>query len=171
VTIDVTVPEGSADDFDLFTLIVTSDQGAVASLPARLEALAAAAALQIDQSAIEAYVVRGGQEFVSFSVTNAGSLASGPITVVLPALDWLSAPAGVVLESLAPGATTTVELALTPGADVPISVFQGSLLVTDAAGANVRLPFAFTTAEDAVGALRISVADELVSGVSTHGTV
>lgn len=105
-------------------------------------------------------MLRGGQRIVSFEVTNTGGAATGPLQVQLPTdTPWLKLGSTAQMPSLAPGEKTTITLILTPGADLPLQRYDGTINVV---GHNsyVTVPFQFRAVSEAVGDVQITVTDE-----------
>ncbi|MBQ4204249.1 MAG: hypothetical protein II655_11180, partial [Thermoguttaceae bacterium] len=74
------------------------------------------ALLTADTQNLSHVMTVGEQKIVEFEICNESGVASGPISVVLPQLDWLSCIDGNTLDSLAPGEARTVRLLLSPAA-------------------------------------------------------
>jgi len=102
----------------------------------------------------------GAQAIVQFNVMNAGGAPSGPLTLSVPAVPWLSVASLNPLPSLAPGQSNPVTLVLTPAANLALGPYTGDLAV-NSAGAGVQIPFTFNAVSDAHGALLIQSVDEL----------
>ncbi|MDF0598562.1 Ig-like domain-containing protein, partial [Psychromarinibacter halotolerans] len=163
ITLDLnaTMPEVTAYDFTDVVVRVTSDQGAETSANVRIDPVSSLADLVIEQTSIEGFALRGEQELVSFTITNEGSTASAPITVLLPELDWMGLATPQVIESLGAGESREIFVSLTPDDDVPFGTFSGSISVSEAGGDFASLPFTFYTASDATGTLELNLVDEL----------
>jgi hypothetical protein len=140
-------------------LHITSAEGAVLDVPLNVTVVPLTPQLVANPGFLERGMVRGQQAVVSFVVSNLGGAPSGDLHVLLPSAPWLSLATASTIPSLAPGATATVILTLTPAADLPLTVFSGSLALV---GSNVELslPFSFRSVSTAVGDIRVSVVDE-----------
>lgn len=102
----------------------------------------------------------GDQTSVEFTVENTGGKESGELTVLLPGgADWLTLATPANLPSLAPGATASITLLLTPPENLPLTAYNGSLVVRGDAS-QARLPFSFRAVSEETGDLEISVTDE-----------
>ena len=104
-------------------------------------------------------MLRGEQTILQFSVANLGGLATGPVSVSLPSLPWLSLASVSPMPALAPGETNTVTLILSPAPDLELTTYEGALLV-QAGDSAVNVPFEFRALSDAKGDLLVSVVDE-----------
>ncbi|HOC01340.1 MAG TPA: CARDB domain-containing protein, partial [Verrucomicrobiota bacterium] len=151
---DASMPRGT------IRLRVESVQGAVAEagLDVSVEALRPRLATEPDR--LRTGMPRGVARTVEFTVSNLGGLASGPLNVVLPTVDWMTVVTPSPLPSLEPGDSTQVSLLLTPPADLALGPYGGSLHVgNDSVGINV--PFTFRAISEAIGDLRLTAVDEL----------
>jgi hypothetical protein len=101
----------------------------------------------------------GGQSIVEFDLVNAGGKASGPITLSLPNVPWMSLATTNPMPALAPGETNRVTVLLTPSADLPLGPYTGNL-AANTAGGGVSIPFNFRAVSESKGDLRIEVVDE-----------
>lgn len=117
--------------------------------------------LRVAPQPLNAAALRGGQTTVDFDVFNDGTVASGPVQVLLPQITWLSALA-TNLPSISPGGSARVSLLLTPDADVPLESRQGTIVV-QSAGQTVPVGFDFVVVSDLTTNLRIEVVDEFTA--------
>ncbi len=141
-------------------LIVTSAEGAVIQIPVNVTIQTLAPNLVALPGQLVAGVTLGTQRLVSFQVVNLGSAASGPVSVSLPGLSWLSLASANPLPPLAPGATNTVTLRLAPPADLALTTYSGNLAL-NASGSALSVPFQFRALSEAKGDLKIVAVDEL----------
>src|SRR5204863_9723317 len=72
-------------------------------------------------------MTRGTRNIISVEVSNVGGAASGALEVQMPNVPWLSLVSEVNLPSLSPSDKTTLTLALSPAADLPLTRYDGSL--------------------------------------------
>ncbi|MDJ0846683.1 MAG: hypothetical protein QNJ08_20900, partial [Crocosphaera sp.] len=103
----------------------------------------------------------GEQTFVEIELSNEGGATANDIQVLLPDAPWLSLATADTIESLAPGESTNVTLALTPGNDLPLTEYQGNLFF-DAVGndGDLAVDFNFRAVSEATGDLAVNVIDE-----------
>jgi len=169
-TLEVTLPDMTGPDFEILNIQIDSVEGAVARTQVAVDPVASFADIVVDlddgiqdgpDTQLEAWMLRGDQEIVSFTITNEGSTASAPITVILPDLDWMGLVSPDVIQSLAPGESTDITLSLTPDAELPLAEFSGNLLVSEAGGDTESVEFSFTAVEDDTGSLMLTMTDEL----------
>src|SRR6185503_14998305 len=104
-------------------------------------------------------MLRDTQTFVFFDVSNNGGAPSGDLRVTLPPIPWLVLVSDSNVTSLLPGQKTTVTLALNPPADLPLTRYDGNLVLAGAS-TGVSVPFQFRALSVAVGDLNVSVTDE-----------
>ncbi len=142
-----------------FVLHITSAEGATLDVPGS----ASITPLRPQLVATPAFLARGmlrdTQTVVSFEVSNNGGAPSGDLRVTLPPIPWLALISASNVSSLLPGQKTTVTLALNPPANLPLTRYDGNLVLANA-GAGVSVPFQFRALSEAVGDLNVSVTDE-----------
>ncbi|HOK77001.1 MAG TPA: CARDB domain-containing protein, partial [Verrucomicrobiota bacterium] len=143
----------------LIRIVVTSDEGAALEVPLRVAITPRVPRLVAMPDRIEAGVQRGTQRTIPIKLVNAGGLNSGPITVSLPPVPWMSLATPNPMASLAPGETNTVLLQLMPGLDIQPGVHSGNLAV-NTPNTGLGLPFSIRILSEATGALLVSTADE-----------
>jgi autotransporter-associated beta strand protein len=158
LTLTVTAADATVTSAAL-TLRLTTAEGATLDVPVAVEIVALRSQLVADVGRLDAAVLRGQQRSVQFNVTNQGGRTTGPITVSLPAVPWLSLAGESTLPALGIGQSTTITLLLTPAADAPLTVYNGAVLLrgTDS---ELSMPFTFRTVSDARGNLLVTVVDE-----------
>ena len=160
IPVRYTLTSTSADAWKAeVTFHLESAEGVFADLPVRLTVLPLRAELAARPAYLERGMVRGEQAVTSFEVVNLGGAPSGPLTVLLPPLPWLSLASGETLPPLAPGEKATVTLRLHPPADLPLARYDGKLALVGAA-AGVSVPFHFRAISTAVGDLHVAVEDQ-----------
>jgi len=144
-----------------FTLNVTSAEGATVTVPVTVIVEANAPKLVVEPARIEAGMVRGGQQIVTFVQRNEGNTNSGPVNVRLPAsASWMRLSTPMPLAPLAPGDEIPITLQLIPDANLPLGEYAGSLVATDGVGASVAIPFSFLSLSDRTGQLTVRAEDE-----------
>ena len=142
-----------------FTVHLASAEGVALDLPVAVAVQPLLPRLAAAPSQLAATMLRGSQVIVQFDVLNLGGAASGPLTVNVPAVPWLSVASTNPLPSLSPGNSNLVTLVLTPAADLALGPYAGTLTV-NGSGAGLLVPFTFTAVSDAHGALRVHSTDE-----------
>ena len=157
----ITAPNDSVITQDSFNINLTSAEGVTASLPVFVDLERQVPRLVADTDTVTRGMLRGEQTFVEIELTNEGGATANDIQVLLPDAPWLSLATADTIESLAPGESTNVTLALTPSDDLRLTEYQGNIIF-DAAGndGDFGLDFNFRAVSEAVGTLDIKITDE-----------
>jgi Ca2+-binding RTX toxin-like protein len=140
-------------------VIVASAEGAVDMADTVVQVVPLRPVLSFDTTRLTDAMVRGDSEIVSVTLTNTGAVASGPLTVDLPAAPFLSLASPETLPSLVPGESVEISLLLRPPADLALATYDGSFSVSGT-GASATLPFSFVAISDATADLTINLQDE-----------
>src|SRR5581483_3045943 len=143
-----------------FAIQFSSAQGTTNNFTVNANMTALAPQLVATPASLSGVMVVGGQTLVSFSLANVGGAASGPVQVLLPSAPWLSLVTPASLPSLATGAGNVVTLALTPAANLALGPYTGALELFGS-GTQLQVPFSFDCVSSQVGALQVTVQDEL----------
>ncbi len=138
---------------------VTTAEGALETLELAVNVRLSAPELSATPSALSTGMVRGGQAFVDFTVTNIGGLTSGPLTIETPALPWLSVSSAQPLAPLGIGESVVITLRLAPAADLPLGPYTGAVVVSDPT-TSLNVPYAFNAISTATGNLNVYATDE-----------
>ncbi len=148
-----------------FLLNISSAEGASLDLPGAASIVPLRPQLVATPAFLARGMLRDTQTVVSFEVVNNGGAPSGDLRVTLPPIPWLALLSETNVLSLTPGQKTTVTLALNPPANLPLTRYDGNLVLAGA-GSGVSVPFQFRALSDAVGDLNVSVTDEYTYYVS-----
>ncbi|MGV3772119.1 MAG: CARDB domain-containing protein [Verrucomicrobiales bacterium] len=141
-------------------LKVSTTEGAIAYMPVSLTIAPHRATLVANPGVLSQGMLRGNQQLVEFNVSNVGGASSGPLEVRVPPVPWLSLVSPVALPALAPREVTRVVIRLSPPADLPLTRYDGSLVIGSSSSASVNVPFSFRAISEAVGDLRVEVKDD-----------
>ncbi|CCI03457.1 Calx-beta domain-containing protein [Microcystis aeruginosa] len=162
ISYTITAPNESPIIQDTFNINLTSAEGVSTTLPVTINLRHIFPNLVANTNLLSNGMLRGKQTPIEFTVTNNGGIATGDVRVILPNAAWLKLVSPVTLSSLNPGESSKVTLLLTPDANLPLTVYNGNL-VLDVVGndGDLSLPFSFRAVSDAVGSLQITVVDEL----------
>ncbi len=143
-----------------FRLRITSVEAPAVIVPITFNVVPLVSRLVATPGSLNKSMLVGDQTSVEFTVTNTGGLATGTLNVLLPTgADWLSLATPATLPSLAPGASTSITLLLTPAETLALTAYNGSLIVRGDA-TQVSVPFSFRAVSDETGDLEITVVDE-----------
>ena len=142
-----------------FGLRVSSSEGAQLSIPVDFIVAPPTAQLLAQPASLERGMLRGAQTLVSFEVVNQGGVASGDLAVALPVVPWLSLISTSPIPSLPPDGRTTLLLALSPPADLPLTRYDGTLALIGV-DTSLTVPFHFRALSEARGDVLLTVTDE-----------
>jgi uncharacterized repeat protein (TIGR03803 family) len=150
---DASVPQGT------IVLGVTSAQGATVDIPIQETVTPLTSHLVAIPGSLSAGMVLGQQSLIQFALANIGGLTSGPVTIQIPAVPWLSVASTNPISSIGPGGTNIVTLQLLPTTNMAFGPYRGSIIAL--AGQNaVTIPFTFNAVADASGSLQVTAVDE-----------
>ena len=145
-----------------FTVVVRSDQtGVVGATQADINVQVEAPAPKygIDCPEIKVGTQPGGDTIAQrITITNTGHAPMTGLTVIAPSLPWLFVSAGAA--TLAPGASTSLDLFINPGADVPYNVYADSIVLQSNAGTEV-IPVDVEVTSAITGSVAFSVTDDM----------
>ena len=144
-----------------FPITVTTIEGVTMQTVMGVNISLLTPSLSFNVGSLDASVLRGGSNSVSFKVTNTGGLETGPVQLLLPAVPWLTLASANPLPSIPPGGSADVSLLLAPDATVPLTLYTGSMAINPANGAGRGLGYNFRVVSDLRGDLTVDVVDEL----------
>src|SRR5690606_13993063 len=104
-------------------------------------------------------MLRGSQTLVEFTVANEGGRETGPLTLSLPDVPWMSAATPLTMSSIPAGDSAKVVLQLIPPADLGLGEYTGQIGI-NGAGISSAVPFSLRAISTATGSLSITVEDE-----------
>jgi RHS repeat-associated protein len=142
------------------TIDVTTAQGAVLDILLEVTVLPLTPSLATNPGYLDSGMLVGAQTLVSFTVVNNGGAPSGDLQVSLPSTSYLSLASPATIPSLAPGASSTVTVELSPPANLPLEEYAGTIAVSNGQ-TGIGIPFTFTAITSAVGNLQVLVDDDL----------
>jgi Concanavalin A-like lectin/glucanases superfamily/Immunoglobulin domain/Carboxypeptidase regulatory-like domain/Immunoglobulin I-set domain len=151
---------GNAPAQDQFSIVLASALGTTNLISVTATVVPAVPQLAVTPSSLNASMVQGGQTLVNFWVENIGGATSGPVSVDLPQVSWLTQVTPQPISPLAPGQSNEVTLALTPPSNLTLGANRGNLELTSS-NQELSVPFTFDCISTAVGALQVTVQDEL----------
>ncbi len=141
------------------TIHLTSAEGAVLDVPFAINVMSLNPQLVASPSPLVRGIQPGVQSFASFVVTNIGGATSGPVTISLPPLPWLSLTSTNPLPPLAPGEGVTVSLQMMPDSSVSLGDITGNILLSDGNVVESE-PFDFRVLTTGNGSLLVNSQDE-----------
>jgi RHS repeat-associated protein len=140
------------------TIQITTTQGAVLSILLEVSVAPLVPVLAANPAYLDSGMVVGDQSLLSFTITNNGGSPSGALTVSLPETSYMTLASPATIPSLAPGASSTVTVELTPPADLPLEEYTGSIGISGT-GTGISVPFTFIATTTATGTVTILVDD------------
>ncbi|MBI1304961.1 MAG: hypothetical protein GC172_14430, partial [Phycisphaera sp.] len=164
----VSVAENSSGGTLRFTLITPKTTAKVAEFP--VLAIEALPQLVASPASIVREMLVGELDYVNVTITNAGPVATGALSVQVASSPFASLATPAALPPLAPGASTVVSLQLNPAEDLVLGPYTANpwIAVTDLSneGLGVGVPMTFNATSDATGLVRIRTTNEF----SFYGT-
>jgi hypothetical protein len=143
-----------------FQLRILSKEAPAITVPISFTVVPLVSRLIANPGSLNKSMLVGSQTSVEFTVTNTGGLETGPIQVLLPSgAGWLTLSTPANFPSLDPGASTSITLLLTPPENLPLTAYNGSLVVRSEDN-QVSIPFSFRAVSEETGELQITVVDE-----------
>ena len=142
----------------VITIALTTTQGAVLDLLVGVSVDPLKPVLAANPGYLDTGMVVGDQTLVSFTVVNNGGAPSGALDVSLPSTSYMTLASPATIPSLAPGASTTVTVELTPPASLPLEEYTGTIGI-GGPGIGMSVPFTFTAITTAVGNVSVLVDD------------
>ena len=143
----------------MVTIQVTTTQGAVLDILLGVTVAPLTPVLAANPGYLDSGMVVGAQSLVSFTVVNNGGAPSGDLQVNLPATSYMSLVSPATIPSLAPGASSTVTVELTPPSDLPLEEYTGTIGI-GGAQTGISVPFTFTAITTATGNVQVLVDDD-----------
>lgn len=151
----------TANDWERIYFQISSDEGATLDLSTYYYARAAKASLKANITSIQTTMCKGAERNYTFTVTNQGKGHSGPISVVIPDVSWLSLMTPVSIPSLANGESASITLKLAPGNEQAVNVpIYGTIGINCENGTGIPLPYRIETVSEQTGRLLVDVCDE-----------
>lgn len=152
--------DGAAPARAEFTLRVSTSEGVVRRMPVSVTVEPKRARLAVEPGSLETGVVRGESRVVNLRVRNMGGATSGPVTLTLPAIEWMRPTVPEALAAMEPGEARDFGLVLAPPTGVALTDFAGQFRIDDGE-VGTTVPFRIRTISRAVGDLRIRAVDEV----------
>lgn len=159
-TLTPTAPT-AGNDWQEIPLRLTTAEGASLDLTLYHYARSPRARLTASLERIATTMTKGASREYSFTISNTGKGATGPITLSLPPSGWMQTATPATMASLESGETTTVTLRLTPTDDMALNVpVTGQIGINCANGAGLALPYEVEPVSESTGTLTVDVCDE-----------
>jgi hypothetical protein len=107
----------------LVTIQVNSAEGPVAQASLFVTIAPLRSVLATFPNTLYSAMPIGGQQRVQFTLANLGGVTTGPVTISVPNLPWLSVATTNPFAGMSPGQSNTITLLLTPAADLPLGPY------------------------------------------------
>ncbi|TWU48574.1 hypothetical protein Poly51_44740 [Rubripirellula tenax] len=143
-----------------FAIRITSNEAPAITVPIDVTVIPLVSQLIASTERLDKGMLVGDQTSVEFTITNDGGRETGELQVLLPGgADWLTLATDSTLPSLEPGESAPVTLLLTPPSDLPLTAYNGNLIVRGS-DSELSMPFSFRAVSEATGDLQVTVTDE-----------
>ena len=147
----------------------TSDEGAETNFSIWFYCMQPRAALHVSPNSINTTMTKGNSKIVDVMLTNNGTGETGKVTVSLPDVPWLSVVGSDTLSSIAVNDTAYFSLRLSPGNDIALTPYSGSIAITSERGDGVSLPYYITAVSSSTGDVLVDVTDDFTyNGDGSH---
>ncbi|HSH16070.1 MAG TPA: carboxypeptidase-like regulatory domain-containing protein, partial [Verrucomicrobiae bacterium] len=143
----------------VFPVVIKSNQGCQRQALFTVQIVPLRPQLVAGPAFLNRGMVRGEQSLVPVSIRNVGGVPTGPLDVLLPESEWLKIAGTNQLESLEPGASTSITLLLSPATDLPLIIHGGTIAI-NGVNSSLGVPFQFRAMSAAQGDLRIAATDD-----------
>ncbi|MCC5839216.1 MAG: chitobiase/beta-hexosaminidase C-terminal domain-containing protein [Opitutales bacterium] len=143
-----------------FPVFVTTAEGVEIETQIRVRINLLQPSLSFSPNALNVSVLRGVSRSESIQVTNTGGLETGPVQISLPDLPWLKLASANPMPSIPPGGSASISFNLAPDANVPLTLFTGTLGVNPANGGDRPVNYRIRTVSDLRSDLAIEVVNE-----------
>jgi len=151
----------TGNDWQRIYFQVVSDEGATLDLTTFYFARTAKASLKASISSIQTTMCKGVERTYTFTISNQGKGNSGPISVLIPDVSWLSLLTPATMPSLASSESATISLKFAPGNEQAVNVpIYGTIGINCENGTGIPLPFRIETVSEQTGSLLVDVCDE-----------
>ncbi len=141
------------------TIQVNTTQGAVLDILLGVSLAPLTPLLATNPGYLDSGMVVGDQALISFTVVNHGGSPSGDLQVSLPTTPYMTLASPATIPSLAPGASSTVTVELSPASSLPLGQYTGTIGVGGTL-TGISVPFTFTAITTAVGDVHVLVDDD-----------
>ncbi len=153
-----TVSQGNGYEEALFEFVTA--EGVTMNMTCYYYCLPRQGALSVYPSSVSTTMQRSAQKVLSFQISNRGNGDTGPITVSLPNVPWMSMMGESTLPSMQAGDSCAFSILLAPSASLPLNQYNGSIAVNCANGSGFSIPYHLTAVADTSTTLIVDVTDD-----------
>jgi subtilisin family serine protease len=150
----------TGDSYEEVVINVTSDEGVSMNLTCYYYCRPRRGALEVYPSSVVTTARRGAQKVLSFQIANNGNGETGPITIGLPNVGWMSVMGDNILESLPAGDSCAFSILLSPNANVGLNQYSGTFAVNCSNGNGFSIPYQIEITADTTTRLVVDVTDD-----------
>ena len=142
------------------TFVISSDEGITMNLTCYYYCHQGRGELDVYPPSFVTTMRRNVQKMLSFQITNNGHDETGPITVSLPNVEWMSVKGSTTLPSVAVGDSCSFTIQLFPDDNVSLTQYEGSIAVNCSNGNGIAIPYVIEATTDSTGTLVVDVTDD-----------
>lgn len=139
---------------------LTSDEGVTMNMTCYYYCRQRRGSMDIYPPSVTTTMQRNAQKVLSFQITNRGNGETGPITVSLPDVEWMSLVGDATMESLQVGDSCSFSIMLFPDSNVSLNQFTGHIAVNCTNGNGTSIPYNILAVADASTDLVVDVTDD-----------
>ena len=141
-------------------LLATSSEGAEMNISIWYYCMEARGALDVLPKSLTTTMTKGFSKIVDVMLTNNGTAETGDIYIDLPDVEWMSVVGSDTLSSIPVNDTAYFSLRFSPGEDIQLGQFSGSIAINSERGDVYSMPYTITAVSDITGSLVIDVTDD-----------
>ncbi len=147
-------------DYEVATFLISSDLGITMNLTCYYYCYRGRGELDVYPYSIATTMTRNRQKMLSFQITNNGVGETGPITIDLPNVEWMSVMGGNTIESVPVGDSCAFTIKLAPDDNVNLNQYTGTIAVNCGNGNGISIPYQLEATSDSTGTLVVDVTDD-----------
>ncbi|MBL9180966.1 MAG: chitobiase/beta-hexosaminidase C-terminal domain-containing protein [Verrucomicrobiaceae bacterium] len=141
-------------------LRLTSSEGALLDLPVKVTKMPVFSQLAADPVQLSSTALRGQQTIVSLDISNIGSQATGPVSVLMPgSMPWFTPLTAMPAAALASGGEMEISFQIAPPAGTTLGHHTGNLVLRGAQS-DLSVPFDIEVTTNVTSSLAVRCEDE-----------
>ena len=141
-------------------LQASSSEGAMMNFSIWYYCMEAHGILDVAPKSIATTMTKGVSKIIDVMLTNNGTAETGSIYIDLPAVEWMSVVGSDTLSSIAVNDTAYFSLRFSPGDDIALVQYTGTIAINSERGDGIALPYQITAVAETTGDLVIDVTDD-----------
>ena len=151
----------TGNSYEEIPFLLTSDEGVTMNMTCYYYCSPRRGALDIYPPSVATTMQRNAQKMLSFQITNHGNGETGPITVSLPNVEWMSVVNNATMESLQVGESCAFSVMLFPDENLDLIQYTGNIAVNCANGNGTLIPYCVEAIADTTTRLTVDVTDDV----------